>query len=95
MYTTWDASLQDLCGRIPWGTSHLETLLLKNEKHIKISKKQYSKKHQTNTQHTHVCIYILYIYISLGTKNKLTINVYVCGWFLRVSDKDDNFVSKC
>jgi hypothetical protein len=32
MRTTWDASLQDLCGRIPWGTSHLETLLLKNEK---------------------------------------------------------------
>ena len=20
MYTTWDASLQGLCGRIPWGT---------------------------------------------------------------------------
>jgi hypothetical protein len=20
VYTTWDASLQDLCGRIPWGT---------------------------------------------------------------------------
>jgi hypothetical protein len=20
MYTTWDASLQDLCGCIPWGT---------------------------------------------------------------------------
>jgi len=31
MCTTWDASPQDLCGRIPWGTQHLEPLFLEKE----------------------------------------------------------------
>ena len=31
MYTTWDASLQDFCGRTPWGTKHLEPLLFEYE----------------------------------------------------------------
>ena len=79
MRTTWDASLQDLCGRIPWGTSHLETLLLKNEKHIKISKKQYSKNIKlTHSTHMYVYIYIVYLHI-FGNK-KQTNNKCVCMW---------------
>ena len=64
MYTTWDASLQDLCGRIPWGTSHLETLLLKNEKHIKISKNNIQKNIKlTHSTHMYVYIYCIFTYL--------------------------------
>ena len=63
MYTTWDASLQDFCGRIPCGTKHLETLLLEYdfERSIKI-------RHDTHT-HMYVYNYIYIVYLHMFGKS--------------------------